>query len=70
MSLSFSVNIDDKEIVFSYDEAARGLAVTSINGQPRNIICASGHIKNLDDAQTYAKVIAENYSYSPFWHPV
>ncbi len=70
MSLAFSVNVDGKEIVFAYDEVARALTVTSINGVARHIICASGHIKNFADAENYAKVLADGYKDHPFWHPV
>lgn len=70
MSLAFSVNVDGKEIVFAYDETARALAVTSIGGIARHVICASGHIKNFDDAEKYAKVIADHYKDNIFWHPV
>ena len=70
MNLSFSVDIDDKEILFTYDEEKRSLIVTSINGNPRHIICASGHINNVDDAKEYAKVLSNEFQYSPFWHPV
>jgi hypothetical protein len=70
MSLAFSVNVDGKEIIFAYDEVARALSVTSINGIATHIICASGHIKSFDDAQNYAKVIASDFKARPFWHPV
>jgi hypothetical protein len=70
MTLSFSVNIDDKEIVFSYDEAIKSLVVISIDGATRYIICSSGHIKNLDHAKEYAKVLANEYKSNTFWHPV
>jgi hypothetical protein len=70
MSLAFSVNVDGKEIIFAYDEVARALSVTSINGIARHIICASGHIKNSDDAENYAKVLANEFKANPFWHPV
>lgn len=70
MSLSFSVEIDSKEIVFTYDEAAGSLVVTSIAGVERHIICASGHISNVDDAREYAKVLANKFQDNLFWHPV
>ena len=70
MSLAFSVNVDGKEILFSYDETARALSVTSINGIARHIICASGHIQSFDDATKYAKVLANEFKANPFWHPV
>ncbi|MFZ9963327.1 MAG: hypothetical protein ACO3FP_08305 [Burkholderiales bacterium] len=70
MSLTFSVNVDGKEIVFAYDEVARALSVTSIDGIARHIICASGHIKSFDDAENYAKVLANEFKANPFWHPV
>ncbi len=70
MSLAFSVDVDGKEIIFAYDEAARALTVTSIDGVARHIICASGHIKSFDDAANYAKLLADENKYHPFWHPV
>jgi len=70
MSLAFSVNVEGKEIIFAYDEVARALSVTSIDGIARHIICASGHIKSFDDAAKYAKLLANENKYHPFWHPV
>ena len=70
MSLAFSVNVDGKEIVFSYNEDSRTLVVTSIDGIARHIICASGHINSFDDAAKHAKVLANEFKAHPFWHPV
>lgn len=70
MSLSFSVTIDNKNIVFSYNELKQLLIVTSIDGVERHIICASGHIKSIDDAKEYARVLANEFQNNPFWHPV
>jgi len=70
MTISLSVYIDDKEIVFTYDEDKRSLVVTSINKKPRHIICACGDINTVDDAKKFATVLANKFKDNPFWHPV